>query len=129
MEINVGQFQDKLRSDLERLHPEEWARWNGGDPDYAFPGGETRRQLMDRGREVFQSILRTGHQQVVVVTHGGLLSAAIKSLLKIPAELHPFALQNGSICRLELGDGQAKLLSLNRVDHLLNVGLAGGGDL
>lgn len=129
IEVHAGEFQDRLRTDLERQHPEEMARWRSGDPDFPLPGGETRRHLMQRGHEVFRHIARCGHERVVVVTHGGLLAAALKALLEIPAERHPFVLHNGSITQLDLGDGRVKLLSLNRIDHLSNVGFGGRGDL
>jgi probable phosphoglycerate mutase len=129
MEIHAGVFQEKLRSQLDELYHEQYARWKSGDPDFAVPGGESRRDLMRRGREVFEEIGRGGHSQVVVVTHGGLLAAAVKALLEIPAERHPFVLQNGSISQLELADGRVRLLSLNQVDHLRDVGYGGCGDL
>jgi len=129
MEIHAGVFQEKLRGELDELYPAEYARWRSGDPDFAIPGGESRRDLMRRGREVFEEISRSGHGQVVVVTHGGLFAAAVKALLDIPAERHPFVLQNGSISQLELADGRVRLLSLNQVDHLRDVGYGGCGDL
>lgn len=129
MEVHAGVFQDKLRSELEELYPLEVARWRSGDPDFAIPGGESRRDLMRRGRAVFEAIGQTDHQQVLVVTHGALLSAAMKALLEIPAQRHPFVLQNGSITRLELTDGVVKVHSLNEVGHLREVGFGGRGDL
>lgn len=129
MEVHAGVFQDQLRSDIERLYPDEMARWRSGDPDFPLPGGETRRNLMRRGREVFEEICRADHHRVAVVAHGGLLVAALKALLEIPAQRHPFLLHNGSISQLEITDGQVKLLSLNQIDHLRNVGFAGRGDL
>ncbi|NQU21597.1 MAG: histidine phosphatase family protein [Candidatus Nealsonbacteria bacterium] len=129
MEVHAGDFQDQLRTDLEALRPEEMARWRSGDPDFALPGGETRRHLMQRGLEVFQQIADNAHKQVVVVTHGGLLAAALKALLGVPARRHPFLLYNGSISRLRSTVGEVKLLSLNQVDHLNRVGFGGRGDL
>ncbi len=129
MEIHAGVFQHQLRSELDDLYPGEYARWRSGDPDFAIPGGESRRDLMHRGREVFEEIGHTGHGQVVVVTHGGLLAGAIKALLEIPARRHPFVFQNASISLLELADGEARLLGLNQVDHLRDVGQGGSGDL
>jgi probable phosphoglycerate mutase len=129
MEIHAGVFERKLRKELDELYPEQFARWKSGDPDFTIPGGESRRDLMRRGREVFEEIGRTACRQVVVVTHGGLLAAALKALLEIPAQRHPFVLQNGSISQLELANGQVRLLSLNQVDHLRDVGYGGCGDL
>ena len=129
MEIHAGIFQDQLRSDLPKLHPREWACWQSGDPDFAIPGGETRRRLMQRGREAFESIRESGHQQVAVITHGGLLAAALKSLLEIPAERHPFVLQNGSITRLAWTQVEPKLFSFGQINHLNGIGVSGSGDL
>ncbi len=129
MEVHAGVFQDKLRSELDELYPEELACWRSGDPDFVIPGGESRRDLMRRGRAVFDEIRRSGREQVAVVTHGGLLAAAMKALLEIPARRHPFVLHNGSISQLDLTDGQVKLISVNRIDHLRDVGFAGRGDL
>jgi 2,3-bisphosphoglycerate-dependent phosphoglycerate mutase len=129
IEIKVGIFQGHSRGDLDRLFPDEYARWRSGDPDYVVPGGESRRALMDRGREVLESIARRGHGPVVVVSHGAILAAAFKSLLEVPAQRHPFLLENASISRLELDGETVRLHSLNDVGHLLGIGLAGGGDL
>ena len=46
IEIKVGVFQGHCRDELDRLCPEEYARWRSGDPDYVVPGGESRRALM-----------------------------------------------------------------------------------
>lgn len=129
MEIDAGIFQDKIRAELDGLYPDEFARWKGGDPDFTIPGGESRRDLMRRGRDAFEEISRSAYEQALVVTHGGLLAGALKALLEIPADRHPFVFENGSISQLEFTDGQVRLLSLNQVDHLHSVGLGGGGDL
>lgn len=129
MEIRAGVFENHLRSDLDRLFPEEYARWRSGDPDYAMPGGESRHDLMRRGAAALADIAAAGYERAAVVTHGGLLVAAFKALLGVPAGRHPFELENGSLSVLRLGEGEPKLLALNLVDHLRDVGLAGGGDL
>jgi len=61
MEIHVGVFQDQLRSDLETHHGEALRQWQSGDPDFVIPGGESRRQLAQRGREAFEAIWSAGH--------------------------------------------------------------------
>ena len=86
--------------------------------------GESRRDVMQRAGDAFQAIREAGHRQVAIVAHGGLLSAAFKVLLEIPARLNPFSLDNGSISKLAW-DREVKLLSLNAIDHLH--GLRHGG--
>jgi probable phosphoglycerate mutase len=129
VEIKVGIFQGHSRDDLDRIYPDDYARWRTGDPDYVVPGGESRRALMHRGREVLESIARGDYRKVIVVSHGAILAAAFKSLLEIPAQRHPFMLENASLSRLEIDGSTVRLHTLNEVGHLKSVGLAGGGDL
>jgi broad specificity phosphatase PhoE len=130
MELNAGQFEGRLRSDLAAAYPAELARWLGGDEAFAIPGGESRRQLTQRGCEAIRSIAAAGHRQTVVVTHGGLLSVTLRVLLDMREPLPPFALQNGSITRISV-DGQDRfsLVSLNQIEHLEGIGVSSGGDL
>ncbi len=129
-EIHAGIFQDKRRCDVEQLYPEETAHWVSEDPDYAIPGGESRRQLLHRGTTAFRDIARCGHAHVAVIGHGRLLVVTLKGLLDIAPVEPPFSLQNGSITRLAAnGDGRFELLSLDDVDHLAAVGFGSDGDL
>jgi broad specificity phosphatase PhoE len=129
-ELNAGVFQDRLRSELEKLYPKELARWSSGDPEFAIPGGESRNDLKRRGMEVLRAIAAGEHQIVAVVGHGRLLITALKGFLGIPLEAEPQSLRNGSITRIEVnGDGQPRLVAIDEVDHLSHLGLAGRGDL
>ena len=82
-----------------------------------------------RGREVLEAIAGQDYGKVIVVSHGAILAAAFKALLDIPAERHPFMLENASLSRLEIDGPVVRLQTLNKVWHLSGIGLAGGGDL
>ena len=127
LEINAGVFQGLSWTDIDERFPAEGKQWKSHDPDFRIPGGETRRELMHRARDAFSAIRETGARQVVVVAHGGLLGAAFKALLEIPARKNPFLLQNGSISRLEWRQ-EVRLLSLNETGHLQGQ-CGSGGDL
>ena len=129
MELNAGVFQGQLRSDLDKLYPVEMAQWLSGDMEFVIPGGESRRQLQQRGQAALLDIARSGVERAVVVAHGGLLTVAFKALLNLTSGLNPFALQNGSISRLDFNGTAVQLVSLNEIKHLEGVGLAGSGDL
>jgi probable phosphoglycerate mutase len=117
MEIHVGVFQELLWMQIAEVHPEAAWRWHSRDPDYRIPGGESRRDLMRRGASALEQIRDRGHRRVAVIAHGGLLTAAFKALLGIPAERSPFTLSNASISRVGW-EKAFHLLSLNETGHL-----------
>ena len=122
-EIDIGIFQGSLAVELADRFPQEAARWRSQDPDFRIPEGESRRDLMLRAEAAFADIHASGHRQVAVVAHGGVLAAAFKALIGVPAERNPFMLYNGSISMLEW-DAQLKLMTLNQIDHLHAAGCA-----
>jgi broad specificity phosphatase PhoE len=127
MEINAGIFQGHSWHELDDKFPEAAARWRSQDPDYRIPEGESRRDLMQRAGDAFRAIRETDFRHVLVVAHGGSLSAAFKSLLEIPPRHNPFELGNGSISTVDW-QREFKLLSLNLTSHLHGLE-SGGGDL
>lgn len=130
VEIHAGVFQGLRWPEITERYPEAAARWKAGDPDFVVPEGESRRSLMTRGHAAFEAIRAGDQHRVLVVAHGGLIAAAFKALLGIPAERHPFRFYNGAISRLEWSS-HIKLITLNEVDHLrdLEGGVGRTGDL
>jgi broad specificity phosphatase PhoE len=122
-EIHAGIFQGLLWAEIESRFPEAFRPWREQHPDFVIPGGESRRSLMVRGLAVFESIREGPFHRVAIVSHGGILAAALKALLRIPAEVNPFGLFNASISKLAWND-TIKLLTLNQLDHLRAAGLA-----
>jgi probable phosphoglycerate mutase len=130
MEIHTGVFAGRLRDELAVVYPTELAGWLNGDEDFVIPGGESRRQLAHRGIEVLRAIAAAGHRRAVIVTHGGLLSATLRGLLKLSEPLPPFSFQNGSITQVAVDAlGDFSLVKLNGIEHLQTVGVSRGGDL
>jgi probable phosphoglycerate mutase len=122
-EIHAGIFQGLLWAEIEAKFPDAARPWREQHPDFVIPGGESRRSLMVRGLAAFESIRERPFRRVVVVSHGGILAAALKAVLRIPAEVNPFSLYNASISKLAWND-KIKLLTLNQLDHLSAAGLA-----
>ncbi len=117
MEIHAGVFQGLTWPVIEVRYPSESSRWKSHELDFVIPGGESRSELQARGMAVLNEIRAAGHEQVVVVSHGGLLSAALKGLLQIPEQLNPFRFYNAAINQFEWED-QLKIVAINRVEHL-----------
>ncbi|GAB4141639.1 MAG: 2,3-diphosphoglycerate-dependent phosphoglycerate mutase GpmB [Thermogutta sp.] len=130
-EIHAGIFQDKLRRELEADFSDEYRRWIGGDMDYVIPGGESRRQLAERGSAALRRIAASPYSKVAVIAHGRMFVVSFAALMPHEAHRIPRALQNGSITTLEADPdgGRFRLLDVDRTEHLKAVGLTGRGDL
>jgi 2,3-bisphosphoglycerate-dependent phosphoglycerate mutase len=128
-EINVGVFQGRMPSELQRLYPEEFARWKSEEFDFVLPGGESRRQILQRGREALKSIVAGGHRNAAIVSHGRILMTTAKDLLGMSQKNPPYSMQNGSITTLSYNNGKFGLVALDSVGHLRDIGLSGSGDL
>jgi broad specificity phosphatase PhoE len=110
-ELHAGVFQGHLWGDLEVLFPEAVARWRSGDTAYRIPGGESRADLAARGRAILEKLATRDVASMIVVAHGGILTAALGSLLGpthpilAAAATRPFtklpALENASLTVLE----------------------------
>ena len=126
VELNAGVFQGHLWDDLADRFPEDVARWRSGDVNFQIPGGESRRQLAERGRHALEFLSVRPVHSMIIVAHGGVLTAALgllvgreHSLLAEVAE-RPFtrlpALGNCSVSQLKWPGPE--LLSFNETDHL-----------
>ena len=125
-ELHAGIFQGHLWADLEQAFPEEVAHWRSGDPHYVIPGGESRAQLAARGRAALEALAARGTPGMIVVAHGGVLTAALGSMLGrehpllAAAAERPFtklpALANCSVTELEWPG--PRLVAFNETGHL-----------
>ena len=126
VELNAGVFQGHLWDDLADRFPEDVAQWRSGDVDFQIPGGESRRQLAERGSHALQSLSCRAVDSMVIVAHGGVLTAALGLLVGREHPLlanvveRPFtrlpALGNCSVSQLKWPGPE--LLSFNQMDHL-----------
>ena len=125
-ELHAGIFQGHLWADLEEAFPEEVARWRSGDAEYAIPGGESRAGLAARGRAALEMLAERPARHMIVVAHGGVLTAALGSLLGrthpllAQAAERPFtklpALANASLTLLDWPGPE--LVAFNETGHL-----------
>ena len=58
----------------------EAVRDSFGDLELRIPGGESAREVLDRGWAAITELLDGGHQLPIAVTHGNLLSLILNSL-------------------------------------------------
>ncbi len=123
-ELSFGIFEGRHIADCEKEHPETVARWRAGEFDFAPPGGETRRSLMDRTRAALEDLAVAADEHIAVFAHGGTLNAMhthiIEQGLAEPREhIHRvFRFSNGSVSMAAHATGQWRFLVVNSTFHL-----------
>lgn len=127
-EINAGAFQGLTRREMIERYPNEERRWTAREPDFRVPGGETRRELGERGRAALEAIRETGLGRVAVVAHGAILTATLKALLDIPVHRGPFHFYNAAVTRI-VWKHEPIVDTLNETEHLRGLDVRGFGDL
>jgi broad specificity phosphatase PhoE len=76
METDAGEWTDRSFAEVQAQAPEEFARFKGGDPTFAFPGGESFAAQGVRVAGAFHDIKRT-EAPALVVCHGGVIRIAL----------------------------------------------------
>jgi broad specificity phosphatase PhoE len=75
-EVDMGDWQGRLRSELMREHPEIWAAWRRADPQVRFPAGESIGELSERVLGALGDVA-AGPLPALVVCHGGPIRIAL----------------------------------------------------
>jgi broad specificity phosphatase PhoE len=76
METDAGDWTDRLFTDVQAEDPDGFAGFLGGDPRFAFPGGESFAQQGTRVAAALDDIER-GELPALVVCHGVVIRIAL----------------------------------------------------
>jgi len=82
-ELDFGEFEGRTYEELERNEPDVYRVWMETPTQVRFPGGESYGDLRARATVALQE-LRAQHESLLVVTHGGVIRAALASWLELP---------------------------------------------
>lgn len=106
-ERNFGAGEGLTYDEIDRKYPEAFSRVREVDPDYAIPGGESRRQFHERVAKAFESLVREHEgRTVVVVAHGGVLATFYRYVHAIGLEApHAIPIANASYNSLKHDGG------------------------
>lgn len=113
MELDFGEWELQAWDAIPR---EQLDRWGNAYTHLAPPGGETFTELHSRVTELLQELLaRHRGQDVVVVTHAGVIRALLAEVLNLPlTEVFRFHLDYGSVTQLRLGEPVPAVGYVNR---------------
>lgn len=127
VEVDVGRAAGYRFEEWAETFPEEARRFRAEGLDYAWPGGESGRQVAARAAAELDRVLREHRRTsgaVVLVSHGGTLAWILARLLREPDDVWPgdhFGLDNCSLTEVEIppNDSEpASFLCRNEVGHL-----------
>ncbi|WIM67154.1 histidine phosphatase family protein [Corynebacterium breve] len=91
-ETHLGQWQGKTHGEVDRDFAGMRASWRH-NPEWAPPGGESRVEVARRARPVVEELMRDfsgwDDNAVLIVAHGGTISAVTSHLLGLSVEQYP----------------------------------------
>lgn len=119
-ERNWGVFQGADWKKIKKFFPTQYKYYRNDSKNYVIPNGESYNQVTKRTLESLVDIIENHkNQKVVIVTHGGVISPLIRSLLNIPYETHrKFIISNTSITKLIYNDFGFSIVSIGDIAHL-----------
>ena len=129
-EYHKGAFEGLTLPEIKAQFPEEYPRYLEKDLDYAPKGGESTREVSARMAKIIGQI-KADHlnETVLLVSHGGVLRAAMVSLLGMPLEGNwSFVFGNCGLTTVDTLEDNAVLRHFNDTSHLngaVRHGLAG----
>ena len=119
-ERHFGAGEGLTYTEIDVRYPGAFSRVREVDPDFAIPGGESRRQFHER---VVRGLEALAHEHrgeaLVVVTHGGVLATLYRHVHGIELSVpHSIPILNASYNALT-HDGEAfRMLAWADIDHL-----------
>lgn len=121
-ERHYGIFQGLTYDEAAARHPEAYARFKGRDLEHPIPGeGESLADFADRVNAALTQIARHHRgQQVLVVTHGGVLDIAHRLAAGKPLDSQrDFTIPNAALNWIEHEAGGWRLIAWGDESHLL----------
>jgi alpha-ribazole phosphatase len=102
-ELDFGELEGRRYEEIERESPDLFRRWMTEPARVRFPGGEGFEDLRTRTAEAIAELVeRSPGRAIAVVTHGGIVRAALADALGLPSD-RIFSLDVG-YCRVSVVD-------------------------
>jgi alpha-ribazole phosphatase/probable phosphoglycerate mutase len=84
-ELDFGELEGRTYDEIAATEPDLYQAWMERPTTVTFPGGESFALLKERALAALDRI-RAAHECAVVVTHGGIIRAALAEWLSMPDE-------------------------------------------
>lgn len=84
-ELHLGKFEGLTEEEVRKRFPEEYVYLKKAEPDYIYPGEESKKQFSLRVISCLEKLMgKHQGEQIVVITHLGALSRLIRYTLGMP---------------------------------------------
>lgn len=119
-ERHYGIFERLTYAEVKVRYPEDYARFEARDPEYAFRTGESLKDFSARSIKVISAIAeRHKGQSVAVFTHGGVLDKLYRFITGLPLSAERnFGIPNAGLNRIELTSSGWKIRAWADISHL-----------
>jgi probable phosphoglycerate mutase len=119
-ERHYGIFERLTYAEAKVRYPEDYARFESRDPDYAFRTGESLKDFSARSIKIITAIAdRHKGQSVLVFTHGGVLDKLYRFITGLPISAERnFGIPNAGLNRIEITPSGWQIRSWADVTHL-----------
>lgn len=121
-ERHFGIFQGHTYAEVERLWPEESARWRRREPEFGAEGGETLQGFYDRCVAT-AARLAAAHpgRTLLLVTHGGVLDCLYRAASRVALNApRTWELANTGVNRLLFTGEGFTLVGWGDTQHLMD---------
>ena len=121
-ERHYGIFERLTYAEVKTRFPEDYARFETRDPNYAFRTGESLKDFSARSIAVISRIAKEHEgKSILVFTHGGVLDKLYRFVTGLPLSAHrDFGIPNAGLNRIELTPSGWQIRSWANVAHLEN---------
>lgn len=119
-ERHYGIFERLTYAEVRRKFPEDYARFEARDPDYAFRTGESLRDFSGRSIAILSKIATENEgRNILVFTHGGVLDKLYRHVTGLPLSAERnFGIPNAGLNRIEITSAGWQIRSWADVAHL-----------
>jgi len=119
-ERHYGIFERLTYAEVKLRYPEDYARFEARDPDYAFRTGESLKDFSVRSIAVISRIANQHEgRNILVFTHGGVLDKLYRHVTGLPLSApRDFGIPNAGLNRIELTPEGWRIRAWADVAHL-----------
>jgi probable phosphoglycerate mutase len=119
-ERHYGIFERLTYAEVREKFPEDYARFEARDPDYAFRTGESLKDFSARSISIVTRIVNSHPgQNLLVFTHGGVLDKLYRHITGLPLSAgRNFGIPNAGLNRIEITAEGWQIRSWADIAHL-----------